>query len=652
MLNNFTSYQCAGNNPSYGATGGANYYPMPYADYTSTAVPRSFSELLDWSEYLYTVGDVRELFKRMFSYFITDLDFKAIDPEKSALTLRDETNWKHMMVHDIQWPEHCMYMFDNVAAYGNDLFSVMSPIQRYLSCPHCGRTQGLVQVSEADGSEFAHRQGKFVGRCQSPSCKKNHPGITEFQPLDIRSKDPADFTIKHWPVREIVLEYYPWTDETHTFWKIPESYKKQVKEGDVHTLATADLGVLDAIDKNQLFKFKKDRVFHAKEFSLSGLHTRGWGLPRTLYLTRQAWTLQMIRKQVQALGIDFVTPMRIVSPSTQPVNLGNGMSISPNTTVNHADFQRQMNRIRASHRRDPTQIHSMQMPVDYKVLGGEANQLFPRELHLQAKEDLLDAGGFPAQIYKMDLTTQTAPVGLRLFEASNKQIPMLASRAAQFTADRVAELSEKDKVRCEHKRVSIVDNIENAIAKLQLATSGQLSMGEALEPMGIDPEQDMTRQIDEQKMRTRMSRKMEEELAKEDDGLTQMQMAQPITPPAGAVGSEADMMAQEQAAGAQGGAPAGPGGAPAGPGGMPGGPQLPSQGFQFPQDLEGLQMASEALAQTLASLGPGTPQRSQELAILRETNPTAHSLVTSLLPQADASFAREAAMQMQMQPPM
>jgi len=640
MLNNFTNYECAGNKSGYSGNGGANYYPMPYADYTSTAVPKSFSELLDWSEYLYTVGDVRELFKRMFSYFITDLDFKAIDPEKNSLSARDEANWKHIAVHDLKWPEHCMWMFDNTAAYGNDFFSVMSPIKRYLSCPSCGRTQGLSEIAESDGSEFKHVKGQFVGRCSSPQCRKRSPGTQVFEPLDIRSKDPAEFNIKHWPVREIVLEYYPWTDETHIFWKIPESYKKQVKEGDLHTLATADLGVLEAIEKGQLFKFKSDRVFHAKEFALSGLHTRGWGLPRTLYLTRQAWTLQMIRKQVQALGIDFVTPMRIVSPSTQPVSLGNGMSISPNTTVNHADFQRQMNKIRSSHRRDPTQIHTIQTPLDYKILGGEANMLFPRELHMQAKEDLLDAGGFPAQIYKMDLTTQTAPVGLRLFEASNKQIPMLASRAAQFVIDRVAELSEKDKVRVEHQRVSIVDNIEYSIAKLQLATSGQLSMGEALEPMGIDPEQDANRQIEEQKMRARASRKMEEELAKEDEGMTAMQMAQPITPPAGAPGSEAEMMAQEQAAGGA------PGGMPPG-GGGPMVAQLPSQGMQFPADLEGLQMTSESLAMTLAQMGPNTPQRSQELAILRDTNPTAHSIVTSLLPQADADFARQAAQQMQ-----
>ncbi len=116
--------------------------------------------------------------------------------------------------------------------------------------------------------------------------------------------------IKHWPVREMVLNYYLWTEEIEYFWKIPEEYKRQVLFGDVKTLATADPAVLEAIEKQRLFKFKPDRIFHAKEPTLSGLKTKGWGLPRTLYMCRQAFTLQLVRKNIQALGLDYVIPIR------------------------------------------------------------------------------------------------------------------------------------------------------------------------------------------------------------------------------------------------------------------------------------------------------------------------------------------------------
>lgn len=612
MLNNsFTSFACAGNTNYVGRQGSSSHFPLPWLDYTSTSVPRNFSELIDWSEYMMTMSDIREIYRRMFNYFATDIEIAAVDSTKQPLSTRDEKNWIKLFNTKLGWQVHAVSMLDNISTYGNDFISVIAGKRRFLQCPTCGQKLELEYLSKQTGSDFAYRDGNFVARCQSVVCRRRRDGVQRMIVRDVDLTDPETVTIKHWPVREIALNYYMYTDETDVFWRIPETYKKQVAQGDPRTLATADLGVLDAIRKNTYFQFRKDRIFHAKEPTLSGIMTRGWGLPRTIQMARQAWSLQMIRKQIQALGIDFIVPMRILTPSTQSSSAGmGGIDLNPNAMLGANEFARIVARLRAAHRSDPTQVHALQVPTDYRVIGGEANQLFPIDYQQSAKEDLLDAVGVPVNFYKADLTLQTAPVGLRLFESINRSVPWMINRAVDFVAGRLSEISQWDPVEASHKRVTLVDNIENTMAKLQLASGGQLSMGAALEPIGEDFEDDIRRQAREQQIMMDIQTEQQERMQKEQESMALM---------------------QQNTAAAGGAPPAGGGAPPAGdPAAVPGmGPMLPSQGFLPPQDIQGMEGAATGLAEQLSMMDNAS--RQNELKVLREQHPTFHALVMQRL---------------------
>lgn len=605
---------------------------MPFLDYTSTAVPRNFAELMDWSEYMYLSGtEIREIFKRLFNYFNTDVDVTAIDSNKQSLDDGDARTWTKLISDELHWNTHVSQMMDNVAIYGNDFLSVVAPIQRYLLCDQCSSRFEIEAFSKMEGADFKYDKNKFFGRCRSSQCKQAKRGTREMEVKDLRIKDPGEFKIKHWPVREIALNHYLWTDETQIYWRIPEDYKRQVLKGDIKTLATADLGVLDAIQTNGLFRFKPDRIFHAKEPTLSGLKTRGWGLPRTLYLCRQAWTLQLIRKNVQALGIDFITPIRLLTPSTEVTRGSTGIAISPNTSVNHGEFARIVANIRSAHRRDPTTLHAAQVPMQYQLIGGEASQLFPEAIHQTAKGDLLEAGGFPVNIYQADLTIQAAPVGLRLFESQNRNIPAMMNEGLKFVANRVSELAGRDPIDARHQRVTLVDNLEISMARLQMAMSGQTSMTNALKPLNMNFQEEARQNARDQAFLMQLQTEQQEMLANQQGGMQMIQqLMQPPQDP------------NAQAAGG-GGAPGGAPGGAVGPDGQPmmdpTAGMLPSNGLQFPMDITGLESTVAALAQTLGGMDPATRRR--ELSLTEQMNPTAHGILRTRLEQFDRQMASD-----------
>jgi len=615
MYEKLTSFDCPGSSQYVGNLSNNNY-PRPFLDYASTAVPQTFAELLDWSEFAFlSTGDYHALFQRLYGYFNTEISVRSVDSKQKPLDDSSAEDWKKLIEQKLSWGEKAASILYNLGVYGNDFVSVYAPIRRFLICPNCGQQVEFRTLANRSGSDFARRNGKFVARCFSPYCKANHGNqIVPWKVYDLRASRPEDFKIKQWPVREMIIHHYVWTDKTIIYWRIPEHYKRAVQFGDIETLAEADEQVLEAIDKNLLFRFRDDRIVHLKEPMLTGLQTRGWGLPRSMFLHRQGWTVQLLRKQTQAMALDWVLPVKLISPSTSPV--GGAIAGSPNTNVRGTDFARMFGNVIRNHANNPTGWHATNMPVEANILGGNADQLFPQALMQYAKDEFIDAGGFPVEMYRGSMTLQTAPVGLRLFEATNKSIPAILNRALAFVANRVSELASREPVEARHKPVRVVDDIELLMARLQMGMSGAMSMAEPFERMGVDFREDAQQRMREQRILEDLQMEAQEETINRQQGMAAVQ-----PPPGSQPGAEGGQGGQE--------------GAPMDPtAGM-----LPSQGYVPPQLPEQMEEAAVALAQTLSMMPPA--QRQQELQILRERFKTFHSIVVVRLREADNANAQQ-----------
>jgi hypothetical protein len=619
MYDRLTTFDCPSSGNYIGNVNN-NAFPRPFLDYASPSVPQTFAELLDWSEYAFlATGDYKSIFEKLYNYFITDLRLRSVDVGAAPLDETTTEDWRSLLENKLSLREVEASMGLNLSIYGNDFLSVYVPIRRYLDCPACGGRIEIKTLARSSGSDFAHRDGKFTGRCVLPACvRAGNRGTQIWGVTDMRSSRPEDFKIKQWPVREMVVHHYAMSDRTIIYWRIPEHYKRAVSFGDIETLAEADLAVLEAIHKNMLFRFRDDRIFHAKEPTITGLQTRGWGLPRTIFMNRQGWTVQMLRRNTQGLAADWIMPIKIVSPSASPMRAGNGLAMTPSTQVNHTDFARMFGKVASNHRANPTGWHALQMPVDANILGGDATRLFPAEMIRHAKDELIDAGGLPVEMYRSTLTIQTTPVALRLFEATHQSIPGIYNRLVAFLVNRISELSSRDPIHAKHEKVTIIDDIELMMAKLQMATAGQLSMTEPLRRMGISYRDDVRQQQREQDIMLELQEERQNE---------QVQRQQSMS-----------LMAPQP--GAQPGAPQGQAGAPADPtAGL-----LPSSGYVPPMLPDEMEAAATALAQTLSMMPP--MQRQQELKVLRERHKTFHGIVRVRLEQADQANAQQGRMMM------
>jgi hypothetical protein len=72
-------------------------------------------------------------------------------------------------------------------------------------------------------------------------------------------------------------------------------------------------------------------------------------------------------------------------------------------------------------------VHVLPCTVEYQIFGAEGKDLVPGELLLQGEDMQLNAMGIPPQLYRGDLTIQTAPMAARLFETHWHSIPTTAN---------------------------------------------------------------------------------------------------------------------------------------------------------------------------------------------------------------------------------
>lgn len=611
--------------------GGFSGYTYPFLDPASQAGPKNWKQVYDWGRLVYMRSpEFVDAHRKLFSYFSTELEVAAADADDQELDNDEINNWKDLLVDKLGYTEQVAQLGISVALFGSQIVTVQSKCDRMLVCPHpeCGHVTNMLKGIEDGGLDFsyAHGSGKFLFRCPSPNCPNRGRKVAAVI-KDWHRRSANDLYIKQWPPDEILIDYYLWTDRDEIYWRIPEYYKQAVRRGHAETLAEADLDVLDAIRQNKLFRFYRDRVFHAKELSIAGLGLRGRGVPRSLTLAPQIWSLQVLRHQNQVLGMDYLIPIGFFSLDE---NQKGGQFSGPMAGVDVGNFQRDMEAMLSSHRRDPSRRYAVNYAVRYQVAGGEASQLAPVQLMEVAKTDIYDGAGVPLEMYRGSLNIQVMPVAARLFESANQTIPSLLNRFVSFTGRRVAEELNKPQVSIKHQRSTVVADITRQSILLQGRQLGDVSRHTAYGSMDIDTNVERDRRtaemLEDAKAEQDLNRTLEEE------SLSLQMRAMPAPMP------------EQQSQ--QGGMPPEQGGAPMPPG------MSPTQGMATGgMGIEEMGAEAERIASQLVD--PSLPQSevNRQLQAVRTQSVELHTLVRGAMDRMRsqaASTGRDAVLSGQM----
>jgi hypothetical protein len=589
--------------------GSGSNFPDPFLDMASLAMPETITYALRWCEYLmFANGTYFRALDRVLSYFITDIELSGIDDD-------DEKERIDKFLHN---PEGLDLIDDihtaglNYMVYGNDFSSITMPFRRYLSCKKCHIELPLNKVFNLPEFKFKWVDFNFHATC--PRCK--YSGVWDH--IDRRSGEAGPIRIKHWSPHEIELLWCPYTEDISYIWKIPEDYRRMIKDGHLFHLERANWEIIQCVKNNTHLRFDKDVIYHMKENTLAGVRNRGWGIPRVLANFRQAWYVQVLHRYNEAIALDYVIPFRLITPAPGPGSADQSRDALLN--LNMGGYMSQVQRMLAQRRRDPASWHTLPFPVQYQALGGDATQLAPKDLLDQGLEVLLNNVGVPVELYKGSLQIQSAPAALRLFESSWSHLVHNLNGYVAFIMKRLGQLLNWEKAEARLQRVTHADDLQRSMARLQLMMGGQVSKQTGLKSIGVDYFDETKRQIEEQKFDAEAQNKLQEELQQD----AQMQQ----------MGQQ-----QQQAAGSgaptEGGmTPPQPGGDPSqggGGGGMPPGsaqvmaqqPTLPNK----PTTPEEVLSKAQTIAQQILSMPEA--QKDSELIKLKKTDPMMHSLVKS-----------------------
>jgi hypothetical protein len=255
-------------------------------------------------------------------------------------------------------------------------------------------------------------------------------------------------------------------------------------------------------------------------------------------------------------------------------------------------------------RKNIADIQVAPFAIGYQMIGGEAKELAPKEQIAQALDELLNAIGYPAELYKGTLTIQAFPVALRLFE---KTWGVLVDGMNEFLSWLLQSLARHfmwGEITGALRSVTLADDIERKALALQAAAGQDISKATAYRPLGIDYMEEQRRVVEEQ-----------EEIQKLQQEAMERQQAQQM-----------GLMAGQGQPGAGGQPP---------PGGEPG--ATPGDVYE-----QGKQLAQQLLTQTPPTLRRG------ELIKIKASNPTLHAIVLQEMDNMRGEMARQGqAMMMQ-----
>lgn len=456
----------------------------PFCDMASQYIPQDLDEIFELVELMYlTMPPFKAVSERLVRYFLTDIVVSgASDDEREK--------YEDLFDKKLHMIQQLALLGDNYKVYGNAFASVYFPFDRWLSCPECG-TQ---YHNKSLRYKFDSKTGDFV--CTCPKCKHTGP----FERDDRRNKtDLEKVKIIHWNPKNISIRVHPISGEIEYYYRLEQKFIDKVVEGDRFYLDTTPWALVRLClkagkGKASYFRFNPGAIFHLKSGSLAGLDIRGWGIPPLLTQFKLAYYIQTLRRYDEALAWDFIMPFRILSPA----NSGNGDGQDSLTLVNMQQFKSYIQDMVNKHRQDPTVISVAPFPIQYQMVGGEAKQLSPKDNEAQAMTELMNATGYPQDLYSGTLALQAAPVALRLMEKQENAMVDGFNSFLQDVADKVCHYFDWDPAEVELRSITLADDLERKGLQLQAAAGMDVSKQTAYQPFGIDYMEEQKRLLNEQ----------------------------------------------------------------------------------------------------------------------------------------------------------
>lgn len=567
----------------------------PFMLRSNAFIPNDFYTALEFALYLAIHHpNYTQAARRTVAYFITDLSFVGKSGDQGE---RDD--WKDYLTYSLELLDAALIVGMEAELLGNSFVRIHYPFDRYLVDRRNGKFRQY--ALSAFGDDITFDLSTMTYNVPDPAAVNlpydKRPRINlEF--IDRKSHDMSRIRLRRLNPLRMRINMNMISGTTEYIYQFEEVFRSAVRQGNpIHQINETPMDMLKAIKNDQDFKFNPGTIFHLKSDFVSGLSFSGWGIPNILLNYNNLHQVQVLRCINEAVGLDYMLPIRLLSPNASPSQGGGDIASS----VHMGKWNAAIKQLISHKRQDPTALHTVPFPVTYQELGANGKVLAPVDLMQYQDDKLLDGFGYASEFWHMSTHYQVLPTAIRMFESNWTFLFRGLTRFVRWVSKNILDYLEREQMGIQLTRPSLADDLDLKHLKMSLAAGGEISRATAYRPIGIDDP------IEEQKRRQQEDLEIQKAVQQE-----QQKFEREMTLGSGNQVVEAMLQAQSAP-------PPGAAMPPGGGGGMP----MGGGGNVTPLDIE--QQAEDMAMQLLQIQDVG--ERRKQMMQIKASNPTLYAVV-------------------------
>ena len=567
-------------------TGKRRIFEDPFLLPSSTSIPTELQSALDFCLYLYYLNPLyRRASIRVISHFVTDIDFVGKTGDQ-----KEKDELKEYLVHKLDIMGTLLEVGQEWACYGNAFLRLHLPFDRVLVDHRDGKYREYALPMFGNDVKYDYKTMKYdVPDPLTFSKAKDKRTRVKLDFIDRPSRDKDRVRLRKIDPRQIVLQHSFLSGKTQVLYRFEPEFVTLIRNSIMYQVNETPMSMLKAIAMEQDFLFNEGQVFHFKAPTISGVSNFGWGMPETIANYRHIHQLQVLRKIDEVVGLDYMLPFRLFSP------VPNAQANDPMNYVLLSKWGNEIKEIIKRRRLDPFAMHALPFPVTYQEFGAQGKTLAPKELVEYHNNALLDAMGYPAELFKGSLQVQQIPTAVRLFENSFHFIHHGFDKIVKWVTKRILDYTGQPHMDVELQLPRLADNLEKQNVYMQLAAGQEIPRSIAYAPFGIKDPVEAAKQRAQEDIQIQKDRnKIQQDFEREQT-----------------LGSMDSIVMSQQQAASQGAGSSPAGDASAG-----------GAGSMNPLDI---QNQAEQLATQLLQMPIG--ERQKQMSQIKASNPNLHAMV-------------------------
>lgn len=449
-------------------------YSNPYVSISNKFMPKSMAESFLLCEHTYKhFGIYRAAIDRISRIFFTNIKF----PYASATKGLDEI--KNFLLKNKKIESQIISIGVDYLVYGNCFLLLNLPFDRFVKCPKCNTEFPAKDIKDLNFKLDCC----FYGTCN------NGCGVVDFDYRNIPSVDTDRINIIRIPPQDIELIKNTFTGSMQAFWRIDKGTSEKTINGKGSVLISdTPVEMLKACFSGEKLELNMNEILILQMPNLAGQNIE-YGMPFSISCFPIIYYINTLRKANEAIGSDYIMPLRVLFPS------GTSSSEAPGPSSTY--FTRAIEQILQEHKDDPLGWHIAPTQVGYQVIGGEKRALMVDDSLRQSLEELLNSMGFSPEYFYGTANLGATAMALRLLDKTHG-LHGVYNVMLKWVVEKVCKHIAIDNIDVSLEPLQYMDDIERRNVLSTLASGQQLSQLTLYEQYGFDFEREYYRLTVEQ----------------------------------------------------------------------------------------------------------------------------------------------------------